>query len=136
MFDMFLNNNNVMLLCGCIVIVIILYFLISWHIKQTVKNELKQICVANKKKKIIQEKKKQMSQSKLTQSRQSRQSQQPNENENEYQQQIDMDSYIDPAERCDVINDDQCDMCPPTGYSGIRLAHNDIGMRDIADGAR
>ena len=129
-----LNNNLVYIACFVIVAIIGLYFLICWLIRNTVRDELKQMAEhKNKKKKALQ-----IKQRKMLEIQQEHQRRQQRQHEQDRQQ--DMDSYIDPAEgyngnKQQSNDNDESDQLQG-GYSGDRLAKDDIMMRDIADGTR
>lgn len=102
----FLNNNKIYLLIGAVIVLLLLYFLLDYQIKLTLKNEMKKI--SDKKKQIHKK-------NKLKQIRMQMKS----------EQQDGVDSYIDPAEN---YREEEMDERPK------RLERDDMLIRDIRDG--
>lgn len=128
-----LNNNLPYAICFILVLLVGLYFAIIWLTRETVRDELRAIQHRRNKKR------KQMFLKRQQESKQYNNS--TNRRSNNPQSDVELDSYIDPAERYETnendedSNDSRYDE-QPSGYSGTRLDKGDISMRDIADGVR
>lgn len=142
------NNHMIYIACFVLITIVCIYFLLVWQIKEIVKDELVKEHEKNKdrRKKMLHLKQKRMQQSQSRQNAQHLQQQQQQSQEtnnsigtfDDFNDNMDLDSYIDPAEgylkkdRNVHVNDDD----EPVGYSNSRLDKNDIMTRDIADGIR
>lgn len=114
-------NDKKFLVVGAIVVLLIVCYLVDQHIKNTVKDELKQHYNMKRKMKHKLMKRKQRERNAQAQ----RQQQQQHESEQYPDEQIEMDSYIDPINntRNEYEYDNQSE----------RLKPNDMYMRDIMD---
>ncbi len=120
----FLNDNKAYICIALIVVVVIFYYLIDYQIKSTLRNEIKKIQTKKHKKDKIQ---------KIRQQRAMREMEMRNENQH------DMDSYVDPAEK--YRDDQQHEHDHGHDHEHFhqdraRLSKDDILMRDLADGTR
>lgn len=130
-----LNNNLPYIICFILVVLVAFYFGIIWLTRETVRDELRLIQHRRNKKRKQLFLKRQKEIEKPTKHKGNERIQS--------RQNIDMDSYIDPADRYErneneenEEDDDENNNIQPSGYSGNRLDKGDISMRDIADGLR
>jgi hypothetical protein len=99
-----------------IIFLVALYYFINYKVKSVLKHELKKMGEKkNKKLKDMNEKKQKLMESDMRKQKNER-----------HQQQMDMDSYIDPAQ---LYDNNELDMQQPKH----RLSKNDILMRDLAE---
>lgn len=116
-----LVNDKKFLIVGAIAVVLIVCYLIDQHIKNTVKHELKQHY--NMKRKV---KNKLMKQKQQQQQRERNTQMQRQQEPEQYQdEQIDMDSYVDPVNN--THNEYEYD------NQSERLKADNMYMRDIMD---
>lgn len=137
------NNQLIYVTCFVLITLVCAYFLLVWQIREIVKDELVKENETNnyiknkdKRKKLMYLKQKRMQQAHV-QNGKKQDSNQSVGTFDDFSDNIDLDSYVDPAvgyysrEQADNENDANV-----IGYSGGRLDKNDIMARDIADGLR
>ena len=108
-------NTKVFVPIVVIIFLVGLYYFINYRIKSVLKHELKKMSEKKQKKqKDMNEKKKKIMEVEMRKHKNER-----------HQQQMDMDSYIDPAQ---LYDNNELEMQPKQ-----RLSKNDILMRDLAE---
>lgn len=128
------NKKLVYISCAVLITLVCFYLLLVWQIKQIIEDELgkkmeeiEKIKSKNKKKKLLYLKQKRNS---LLNKKHDNQSQSAN-TADQFTEDMEMDSYIDPAEG--YVNESNIEY---QNEPNSRLDKNDIMTRDIADRIR